>query len=517
MRIIIQHLYIYLLILLSAFANITRAQQFHTPKQAKEYFNQGNYITALEIYRILLEKDTTNSEYNHKIGICYLRTNIDNAKAIPYLERAIKQPKYDKVALYDLAMAYQYNYRFYDARQMYKEFKAITKGKNSYNVDRQIETCFVAMEMVRHPLNVRFENLGPEINSEYPDYYPFVAKDESFIVFTSRRSGIMEFDGFYSSDIWISNSVNGKFTKATNAGTLVNSDFDEQAVGLSDDGKIVFVYTDHIDEYGDIYTSNRNRKVFEKTVKMGEQINSDYFEASASLSADTNTLFFSSFRSGGYGGLDLYMTRKLPNGEWALPQNLGQKINTQYNEDFPTLSADGNNLYFCSDGHVGMGGYDLFTSTWDTEINTWTYPKNMRYPINTPEDDMTISFTEDNKHAYVSAFRKDGVGDLDIYKVTFYDTKTKFAILRLQIPTGDTINPYIIDTTVTVTKINKDKPVGIYRPNHNSGFYTIILQPGNYNMMINVDGHKPYDEQFNVTVISAYPPVIFKTIKLVPD
>lgn len=116
------------------------------------------------------------------------------------------------------------------------------------------------------------------------------------------------------------------------------------------------------------------------------------------------------------------MSRKLPTGQWGVPINIGAEINTKFNEDFPVFSSDGETIYFCSQGHNSMGGFDIFKSSWNNETQEWMSPVNLGHPINTPEDNMTISFAGSGTHAYVSAYREDGFGDLDIYKITFNGT-----------------------------------------------------------------------------------------------
>jgi len=167
--------------------------QFLDPREAKEHFNKGNYRKAIGVYKKLLQKDRSNFEYNHNLGLCYLRTNIDRKLAIPYLEKCTKLPKVDPEVYFDLGLAYQYALKFKEAIAAYTKYKESDGTKRQDLVDRKIEMCNNGKWLVRNKLAIVFEHLGPEINTKYPDYYPFVAKDESFIVFTSRRGGVLEF------------------------------------------------------------------------------------------------------------------------------------------------------------------------------------------------------------------------------------------------------------------------------------------------------------------------------------
>ena len=215
------------------------------------------------------------------------------------------------------------------------------------------------------------------------------------------------------------------------------------------------------------------------------------------MSPDGTIIFFASNRSGGYGGYDIWMIRQLPNGKWGVPYNLGPEINTPKDEDFPSLSADGLTLYFSSNGHAGMGGYDLFQSTWDPESGIFTMPKNMGYPLNTPFDERTISYTADGKHAYISALRKDGLGDLDIYRVTFEDVEYLQTLFQIVVPVPGNSTQMLKDIVITITN-EKGESIGDYRPNQQSGRFTIILGPGKYNLNIDVEGYKAYTEVIKV-------------------
>ncbi|MEM7163254.1 MAG: hypothetical protein AAF487_12530, partial [Bacteroidota bacterium] len=348
-----------------------------------------------------------------------------------------------------------------------------------------------------NPVDVSFENIGPKINSEYPDYYPYITEDESTLVFTSRRkkSGTtVEFDGYFNSDIFMVQKFNSEYPKVKNSGSLVNTNYDEQVVGLSRDGVQMMVYIDHVDEYGDIYQSNWMTSKYNSIQKLGVNVNSDELETSASFSEDGNTLFFASRRPGGHGGLDIWMSRKLPDGSWGKSQNLGPEVNTPYDEDFPFLGQD-DKLFFSSNGHPGMGGFDLNVCVWNAETNKWGEAMNIGFPINTPEDNRTISFNSNGSHAYVSMHRKDGYGDLDIYRVVFNESNYKPALMEFEVFEHNTEIKIVCDLVILD---EFDNIYGIYRPNQSSGKYIIPMIPGNYNISIEADGYQEYYDQFIV-------------------
>ena len=256
----------------------------------------------------------------------------------------------------------------------------------------------------------------------------------------------------------------------------------------------MLMYIDHIDSLGNIYSSMNKAGVFQRMRKLNSNVNSD-FETAGSITPDGNIIFFASKRDGGLGETDIYMARKLPNGQWARAQNLGATINTIYNEDFPQIAPDGKTLYFSSKGHAGMGDYDLFQSTWNEEENTWTAPKNLGYPINSVGDDRSISFTEDNRVAYISAVRDGGFGDLDLYRVKFNDTEDRTTVLQGYINTVDSAKN--VATFVTVKDLkNKDAPELTYNPNPSTGKFIMALNPSKYEITVEADGYKTFTDVF---------------------
>jgi tetratricopeptide (TPR) repeat protein len=506
-----------LIIFLKFYFSVTAQNTYQ--RDAAEFFKKRNYFAAIKLYDKLLEENPTVSEYFHKAAICYLNTNNDKTLAIDYLEKAIKLAKADPETYFDLGLAYQYAYRFDDAINSYHKYLEIITSKDREKAYRQIETCNNARQLLKFPLNVTFSNLGPEINTEYPDYYPFIAPDESFLLFTTRRKGapsLLEFDGYYSSDIYISLNNKGKFESAKGIGTNINTSYDEQVVGISADGNNLFVYMDHIKDFGDIYISEKKlTQGYKKPVKLGKNVNSPYLETSGAISPDGNTLIFASNRPGGLGGRDLYMSRKLPDGEWGHAQSMGDVVNTTYNEDFPNFLADGVTIYFASQGHNSMGGYDIFYTVWDPNEHTFTNPVNIGYPINNPEDNFMITFNDDMSRGYISTRRNDGFGDLDIYAVTFNDILDKPTIYRCFLNSADTLSN-VKPPVLYLTNLETGEKEGIYMANIKNKSYLIAVLPGKYEINLEAEGFEPYNEILIVTESKKNQPEINKDLFIKP-
>ena len=489
------------------------------PEDAEEHFKHTNYLMALPIYKELIKRDPRNIDFNYNAGMCYLNTNINKSLAIPYLELITNMAgaKFDNEVWFDLGKAYQYSLRFDDAIKAYGRYKEGAKNKDVTKAERQIEMCSNGKELVKYPVNVTFENMGKEVNSEFPDYYPLVTKDESFIVYTSRRKenigARLEFDGYYPSDIYSSTVKDGKWAKAVNIGRPVNTLYDEQAVGMSSDGTKIIVYIDHIDSLGNLYMSElrKDKGAFQKIKRLNENVNSG-LERTGSLSPDGEIIFFASDRKEGYGETDLYMCRKLPNGQWAKVQSLGPNVNTQYREDFPFLAEDGKTLYFSSEGHSSMGDYDLFKTIWNEEDNTWSKPVNLGYPVNTPDEDRCISFTANNRIGYVSASRSGGYGDLDIYRILFNESDQRYAIVSGYVLTGDSIHKEVT-AVITATDI-QTKQEQTFIPVKHSGKYVMALTPGKYAINIEAAGYKQFIDAIVIYDMGSFQPETDKNFKL---
>lgn len=466
--------------------NISHAQN-DAHFKAKTYLKYKDYYRALNEYLQLYDKDKTNSEINFNIGFCYLNINDDRSKAIPYLEFVLnKGEKYNPKLLLYLGMAYMYAYKFDDAIKYYKQYQEKANGDGQDVAESYLKNCENAKILMKNPVNVTFENLGNLINTPYPEYFPFVTKDQKTLYFTTtreknvrkRKSSL----GFFTSDIYFSNSANKKWGKAESIGNIVNTIEDEQCAYVSPNGKNMVISIDNEDSFGDLFISTTGKKgQFSKPTPFSNPVNTKRIELEGCIFEDGKTMIASSNRRRGMGDMDLYIFKKLPDGNWDKGTNLGPEINTEFKEAFPIYDEKKGILYFSSQGHINIGGFDIFKSKYDSVTQTFEPAINMGYPINTPEDNMQISIAGNECEAYISAYRKEGLGDLDIYKITFNDIKCKTDIDALddsdmptRIKIRDSIVYVYIHDTVFVNK-NSDGSINTKQVSDNKLVYRIQI------------------------------------------
>ncbi len=497
----------------------SRGVNVDSKKEANKFFTLGDYASALDAYLNIYKSKPDNTDVNFKIGYCYLVTYIDKSKAIPYLEFAARQSDAPGNIHYYLGRAYLINNRFEDAIKAFEKAKISEKYDPILGPDpeKQIEICHNASRLFNHPIDVKFENLGININTAYAEYNPFVTADQTLLIYTSKRKLSMddeEIGGQLTSDIYVS-TPRVDWQKAKKMDNSINTDYMEESVGLSADGQKLFIYADNLSSSGDILSSTLIGKKWSAPTSLGEFVNSKQTEKGATMTPDGNVLYFSSNRKGGFGGFDIYKSQKLPTGDWGIPTNLGPVINTKYDEDAPLIFPDANTLYFSSMGHETMGGFDIFKTVLDDSTHIWSKPENIGYPINTTDDNLFFSLSTNCQYAYISAFRPEGFGDLDIYKVTFNDIKNStLTVIKGIIEgtiLGDSLEPVVAQINLYNDK-NSEK-IGIYKPNSSTGSFILVLPSGSYKMEIISEGYSTYTESIVVSELHQ-PPIMSKRIIL---
>jgi tetratricopeptide (TPR) repeat protein len=392
--------------------------------EAEYFLMNEDYSDALTYYLQLYEKLPDNANLAYCVGVCYLNipskknlsvdflVNASKNMSAKHKEGSLSQTTAPYDALFELGKAYRINFRFDKAKETFTRYLATLLPDDHENIDfvkHEIGVCETAKDLISKPVAFSEENIGELFNDEKDNFNPIISTDgKSFAFMVSLK--------FYDA-VMFSRIVNGKWSAPLNITPELQSDGDFYISCLSADGKLLFLSKDD-DENSDIYVSSYEGNHWTKTVRLNKNINTRHWESHAFISEDGNRLIFASDRPGGFGGLDLYLSRKT-DGDWGPAVNLGPEINTPFNEDRPFLINSGKTLFFSSQGHENIGGYDIFRS--DIQTNgLWSIPKNLGYPFNTPDDDIYFMPVGDGKSGYYAKFKvSGGFGKEDIYKIVF--------------------------------------------------------------------------------------------------
>lgn len=462
-----------------------------------------------EAVRIYLQYDSIypgNANLNFKIGYCYANMSSGKPRAIPYLEKAaqsvVREYQGDyletnapvDVFMY-LGIVYHIDYKFGKAVENFDKFIRYAEYDDPELVDSVKvlkEKSFAAIRIINNPLSIKIENLGNAVNTIYPEYSPVISNDMKTLYFTSRREGSTgnkkDSKGQYFEDVYYSTlGADNHWTTAKHIGGKINTVGHEATISISPDGKTILLYRDDKGDGNIYYSELIENNEWSKPEKLPEPINSKYWETHACYSPDMNFIYFVSNRPGGYGGRDIWVTEKV-GGKWMEPENLGPTINTQYDEDSPYMLPDGMTLYFSSQGHENMGGFDIFIST-ISEDGFWSTPENMGYPVNTTEDDVFYIPTPDEKHAYYSSAKNYGMGGQDLYYMTIIKAKKKTITLRGRV--ADANSYKALGADIELYSKNKEQVVANLTSNSEDGTYKTTLMFGDeYEIRAKADGYK---------------------------
>lgn len=480
---------------------------------ANYFFDKGNYAAATHMFEKLFMHFQGRFEYKHRLGICYTYTPSKTDLALTLLEEIYEEDPTAEDVLYYLGKSYHLNHRFDDALTTFKKAKeegAMTAEQEEH-VERLIINCNNGKEIIKTPVDIVIENLGPPVNSKGSEYVPVISSDESVLIFTykgERSLGGLQDEygeenkkGYYYEDVEISYKLGETWIAPENIGFNINSYTHDASIALSGDGQTLFIYKYSEEGSGDIYQSNLAGEEWGPTVQLNTNINTEHWEGSASLSPDGKSLYFTSERPGGQGGKDIYVSKMREDSVWGEAENLGPSINTFYDDDAPFIHPDGKTLYFSSQGHFNMGNYDVFTSVWNGE--SWSEPKNLGYPLNTAGDDMFYVVSANGKRGYFSSGRPGGMGEQDIFIAHLDKIKNDHALILLKGKV--TANDSAVESKITVKYAENNVPQGIYSSNAASGTYLISLPVGkDYAVYYEVEGFSTHIENIKGTGVSVF-------------
>jgi len=468
------------------------------------------YGEAINLFTELYNTNPENIAVIYNLGNCYLNSSDSPDTALVYFKKAYsllqEDEKISDVGVdiqLSIGKAYQYLLQHENAITVYNDLINILPTEDKplrEEAQREIEICGNAIKLIQSPVVLKVKNLGPHINSKYNDHSPLISADQDLLLFTSRRESSYSellFDGQYAERVYASTKENYEWTRAKSLQDIFNKPGHESGVCLSAEGTELYIYRNDIDG-ANIYTSFFDGSTWGEPVKMESPVNSKYEETHATVTADKQTLYFTSNRPGGLGGFDIYRVRRLPNGEWGKAENM-EALNTPYDDETPVLHPNGKIMYFSSEGHNTMGQFDIFYSIMK-EDGTWGAVVNMGYPINTPDDDFFFVPTATPNIAYYASARyDDSYGGSDLYLIEYEEPEiNRLAVIKGKVDATD--EKPIDNIQITVTKDGIPTPVGQYRPHPGTGKYLLILEAeGYYNINYSGEGFESYENQLKVT------------------
>lgn len=409
---------------------------------ARQDFFAGDYRSAVNKYKEVLKNRPADASVQFFLGESYFMMR-EYTTALEFLETAkTTNPAANTELNLILGRTYHSKGMLDKALVELNEYKKLIgdnpKKIEETDINLYIAQCNTAKQIMAKPVNVAITQLI-DINSQYDDKGPVLTNGDKTLVFTSRRpigdkskldkeSDFGYFDDIYES-FW--SDEKKAWLQAEMIRGPVNSDVYDACNSITSDGNTMFLYRNDLSG-GDILMSKKTASGKWRSPEMlPKQINTTYYEDAACISPDGSTLFFISERPGGLGKGDIWISKKLANGNWAEPVNPGAPINTPYDENGLYMFSDGKTLFFCSNGPNSMGSHDIFRTTMSSD-GKLSAPVNLGYPINSVTIESKLVLTEDKKTAYISSIRDNGIGERDIIMID---------VSNYNVLTGENINP----------------------------------------------------------------------------
>lgn len=536
-------------------------------KTADDFLSHCYFSSALPLYQDLLKFDSSNANLNFKIGICYFNSRSQKTKAVYYLEKAISSFNHNATigdknilqnipgkdfnilsneesrktnlsnqaisiltsAYKNLGDAYHLAYKFDLAIACYEKFKnSILDSCIEELMNNDIAICRFGKTLKSLgscPLNL-------ENGSSIRNYSSSFISDHPTLLFTSYLYKPTELDlnkdveffeelNVYSKtdSLQIISSANKQepLSEPANDSVMAYTG-SEASVGTSVDGQFVLIFKVENGK-GNLYTTCLTENQWTMPAELSRTINTKGWEHDEFISADGNSLYFSSNRDGGYGGKDIYNCKRLKNGKWSKAKNLGPSINTSFDDETPFIYPDGGILYFSSNRSRVNGSFDIFTSSL-SDTGAWTTPVNVGYPVNNTDVKFSTEIvhrekTSGSENSPLLCIKNNVPEERNNFIITFFNDK-KASITLLKGRGVDLLGKCIKDLKITVADNDTEEILGVYYPDNITGNYSIILPAGKSTIIsYEAEGYLFQSEHFDISKETNYYK-IHKTLVMSP-
>jgi outer membrane protein OmpA-like peptidoglycan-associated protein len=385
--------------------------------------------------------------------------------------------------------------------ELYLDFEDIRESSRK-NAEDMLVTARFRKNAIRNPVLFEPVNLGNMINSPDDEFINSVTLDEQKMVWTLMKPDSI-IRGKFTEEFVMAEKIDSAWVITKRALPELHSLGNIGAMSLSPDGKFLF-FTSCGTPGGfgscDLYVCGKKGDSWSKPQNLGKTINAESWDSQPCFSADGQTLFFSSSRAGGLGGSDIWHSTFIQNQGWTKPVNAGTEINTDKEEMAPFIHPDGKTMYFSSKGHPGMGGFDLFVSRRDSTAK-WLKPENLGWPVNTSSDEINIIVSVNGKHAYLSSDIEAGHGGYDIYRFELPSGLAPNKVTYLQGHVYDADSLFPLQAEIQLIDLESGDLTVRCKSDPVSGIYIAALPGGrNYALNISKIGYLFYSENFNLAI-----------------
>lgn len=458
--------------------------------QADNYMVKGQYTLAFDLLKQATDKDDEFYEAFFRMGIIdKARGNVDTAEE--YLLKTLELNPGNAGANFELGELY-IQIGKYEKSKIYTQAYLDLNPRNSKRkseAKRFLENADYAIENIKRGLEINPRPLNETVNQFAMQYFPVVTADQQYLIYTRRFGTTLNHD----EDLVISKKEDGDWGDPVSISQNINSEVNEGTCTISADGRTL-IFTSCYGRRGfgscDLFITYKIGTQWTEPINLGANVNSSSWDSQPSLSADGRTLFFISNRNGGIGKRDIWMTTLNDNDIWSKPENLGPTINTVEDEVSPFIHPNNQTLYFASNGRKGFGGFDIYYS--QKEADNWNTPKNLGYPINTGDDQVSLFITADGKKGYYS---HENLGNSNVkgllYEFDFPEElqlEKKATYVKGKVFDKSTNQP--LKAKLELYDVEEDERISMVSSDSVSGEYLTVLPEGTkYAFYVNKEGY----------------------------